>query len=283
LAERKIEIIRLSGNTITVYFENYRRSLVNALRRVVLSDVPTMAVDFVYFYDNRTAVATEIIAHRLGLLVLKSDEALSKYKGPEECKGAREDDGGCYVEMFLEKGVSEDAEQGMYVLARDLIVSDPLVKPVYPETPIVYLAPGQKIHLVAYARLGRGREHAKWMPASISALRYLPVVEYDGSKAKEECLKCLQAYPKLVEALKKGEKGRMELLDPDIKTSALKYCEEAKGVCDGAVKLYYDESRLLLTVESTGALRPERIIVEAINALEARVRRVLEAVSRAEW
>ena len=75
----------------------------------------------------------------------------------------------------------------------------------------------------------------------------------------------------------------MELRDPEIKTSALKYCEEAKGVCEGAVKLKYDESRLILTVESTGALKPERIIVEAINAIESRVRRVLEEVKRSEW
>lgn len=283
MAERKIEILRLSGNTISVYFEGYRRSLVNAIRRAVLSDVPTMAVDFAYFYDNRTAVPSEIVAHRLGLLVLKSDEALSKYRSPEECKEADEKDSSCYVEIFLEKSVPEDAEQGVYVRASDLFISDPLVKPVYPETPIVYLAPGQNIHLVAYARLGRGREHAKWMPASISVLRYLPVVEYDGEKASESCLECLAAYPQLVEKLRKGEKGVMELRDPEIKTSALKYCEEAKGVCEGAVKLKYDESRLILTVESTGALKPERIIVEAINAIESRVRRVLEEVKRSEW
>ena len=280
---RKVEVLRLTNNAISVYFENYRRSLINAIRRVVLSDVPTMAIDFVYFYDNRTAVASEIIAHRLGLTVLDSNEAIKKYRSPEECKNADEKDSSCYVEIFLEKGLPEEAERGEYVKASDLIISDPSVKPVYPETPIVYLAPGQRIHLVGYARLGRGREHGKWMPASISALRYVPIVEYDGSRVKEECIRCLAAYPQIVEKLKKGEKGEMVLLDPDIKTSALKYCEEAAGVCDGAVRVRYDESRLILNVESTGALRPEVIIAEAINALEARVRRVLEAISGAEW
>ena len=52
-------------------------------------------------------------------------------------------------------------------------------------------------------------------------------------------------------------------------------------MCDGAIKLKYDESRLILTIESTGALRPETIVVEAINTLASRVRRVLDAVSKA--
>ncbi len=282
-SEKKVEVIKLTDREISIYFENYRRSLINALRRIILSDVPSMTVDFVYFYDNRTAVPSEIIAHRLGLTVLDSNEAIKKYKSPEECKEADEKDGGCYVEIFLEKGLPEEAEAGSYVRASDLIISDPAVKPVFPSTPLIYLAPGQRIHLVAYARLGRGREHAKWMPASISVLRYVPVVEYDGSKASPQCLECLSAYPELVEKLRKGEKGRMALVDPEIKTSAMKYCEEARGVCEGAIKVVYDESKLLLTVESTGTLKPETIVAEAINALEARVKRVLDAISGAEW
>ena len=279
--ERKVEVISLSDYRIELYLEGYRRSLVNAVRRTVLSDVPTMAVDFMYFYDNTSAVPSEIIAHRLGLTVLDSNEAIKKYGSPEECKEADEKDSRCYVEIFLEKKVPEAAEKGEYVFARDLVISDESVKPVYPETPILYLAPGQRIHLVAYARLGRGREHAKWMPASVSILQYLPVVEFDGSKASDKCVECLQAYPEIAEALRQGKKGRIEY-KRNINTSALRYCAEAKGVCDGAVRIWYDENRLILAIESTGALRPERIVVEAINTLAGRVKRVLGAVEKAE-
>ncbi len=281
LSSRGIKVLSLSGNKISIYLEGYRRSLANAIRRIVLSDVPSMAVDFVYIYDNTTAIPAEMIAHRLGLLVLDSNIAIDKYRSPEECKNADEKDSSCYVEIFLEKSLPEDAEEGSYVTAKDLIFSDPAVKPVYPDTILLYLAPGQKIHLVAYARLGRGREHAKWMPASISALQYTPIVEYDGSKASEECIKCVEAYPEVAEALRKGGKGRIEFTR-NINTSGLRYCSESKEICDDALHLTYDESRLILTVESTGALRPERIVVEAINTLEARVKRVLEAVERAE-
>jgi DNA-directed RNA polymerase subunit D len=274
--DRKVEIVTLTRNTITLYLEGYRRSLVNAIRRIALSDVPTMAVDFAYFYDNLTSVPAEIIAHRLGLVVLDSNTAIRKYRSPEECREADEKDSSCYVEIFIQKSVPEDASKGEYVKASDMVMSDPQVKPVYSETPIVYLAPGQRVHIVAYARLGRGREHAKWMPATVSILQYLPVVEFDGEKASEECIECLQAYKDLVNALKEKKKGKIEY-KRNINTSALRYCVETPGICNGAVKLSYDESRLLLTIESTGALKPELIVLEAINALEARVRRVLES------
>ncbi len=278
--ERKVEILSLNEQRISIYAEGYSVALLNGLRRTVLSHVPVMAVDFAYFYDNNTGVPDEIIAHRLGLVVLDSNEAIKKYKSPEECKDADEKDSSCFVEIFLEKSVPDDAETGIYIKASDLIISDPAVKPVYPETLLVYLAPGQRIHMVAYARLGRGHEHGKWMPASVSILQYLPCVEYDGSKASEECIRCVEAYPELAEKLAKKEKGVLEY-KRNINTSALRYCADSREICGDALKLYYDENRLILTVETTGALKPETIIAEAINTLGTRVRRVLESVKKA--
>ncbi len=276
---RKVEIAALNKTSITVYMEGYRLALANAIRRIVLSDVPTLAVDFAYFYDNSTGVPDEIIAHRLGLVVLDSLEAIRKLRPPEECRESSEKDESCYVEILLNKEHPQEAESGIYVLAEELSFSHPYVKPVYPKTPIVYLAPGQKIYLVAYARLGRGREHGKWMPASASILQYLPVVEFDGEGVSSECLECISAYRDLAKRMARGEKGVIEY-KRKINTSGLLYCYES-GVCGDKLKLRYDENRLLLTVESTGALPPEIIVEEAINTLKTRVTRVLEDLDKA--
>ena len=277
MAKGKVKILEVHDNRIVVLSQGYPLSLMNALRRVILSDVPTMAVDFAYFYDNNTGVYDEMIAHRLGLLPLASDEALGRYKPGEECKGREPPDPECFVELVLEREVREE-EQGVYVKASELVSSDPAVKPVYPGTPITYIGPGQRLHLIAYARLGRGREHGKWSPASVSVLQYLPVVEYDGSKVSEECLKCISYYDEVVRAVRSGRRGRVELMG-NVNTSGLRYCVESS--CRGSIRLWYDDSRLILTVESTGALRPERIIVEATRVLEetlASLKEELEAV-----
>ena len=279
MSERAVDLLELSDRRIALSLQGFPLAFANAIRRLVLSDVPTMAVDFVYFYDNESSVYDEIIAHRLGLTVLRSDEALKKYGSPEECRDASENDEHCYVKIYLEAEVSPDAPEGKYVKASELKISDPDVKPVYPDTPIVYLAPGQRIHLVAYARLGRGYEHGKWSPASISVLRYSTYVEYDGSKASDECLQCLEAYPEVVEALREGGRGRIELSYLK-NSSALRYCERTS--CKDAVRVVYDPSKLYLIVESTGALEPARIVAEASSCLARKVEKLLKAVEKAQ-
>ncbi|MGC9071901.1 MAG: DNA-directed RNA polymerase subunit D [Acidilobus sp.] len=278
MAEGAVEIVESDVNRIAIAMTGFPVSYGNALRRLTLSDVPTMAIDFVYFYDNETSVFDEIIAHRLGLTVLKSDDVLAKYGSPEECREASENDEHCFVKVFLEAEASMDSP-GLYVKASHLKFSDPLIKPAHPDTPIVYIAPGQRLHLVAYARLGRGYEHGKWSPASASVLRYTTYVEYDAGKASPECLDCISAYPELVEAIEAGGKGRVEL-DLNRTSSALRYCE--RTACKGAVMVVYDPSKLYLYIESTGALEPHRIVYEATRCLDRKVEKLLNLLDGAE-
>ncbi|MGC9210112.1 MAG: DNA-directed RNA polymerase subunit D [Acidilobus sp.] len=278
MAERSVEIVESDVNRIAIAMTGFPVAYGNALRRLALSDVPTMAIDFVYFYDNETSVFDEIIAHRLGLTVLKSDEVLTKYGSPEECRNASENDEHCYAKVYLEAEASVDSP-GLYVKASQLKFSDPLIKPAYPDTPIIYLAPGQRLHLVAYARLGRGYEHGKWSPASVSVLRYATYVEYDADKVSSECLDCISAYPELVEAIQAGGKGRVEL-GLNRTSSALRYCE--RTACKGALRVIYDPSKLYLYIESTGALEPHRIVYEATRCLDRKVEKLLNLLEGAE-
>ncbi len=279
MTDESLELLELNDTTITLRLTGYPIPYANAIRRLALSDVPTMAIDFVYFHDNESSVYDEIIAHRLGLIVLHSDEALKKYGSPEECRDANEGDEHCYVKVYLYYEVPNDAAEGVYVKASDLKFSDPDVKPAYPDTPIIYLAPGQRIQAVAYARLGRGYEHGKWSPASISALRYSTLVEYNGANVSPACLECVSAYPEVVQALNSGSSGKMEL-SYKRNSSALRYCEQT--ACKGAVKVIYDPSSLYLTIESTGALHPARIVHQATKCLDSKVEKLLKAVEGAQ-
>ena len=50
-------------------------SLANALRRILLSELPSVAIEHVFVLDNTSVVACEILSHRLGLVPLAVDPA----------------------------------------------------------------------------------------------------------------------------------------------------------------------------------------------------------------
>jgi len=44
--------------------------------------VPTMAIEKVFIYNNTSIVQDEVLAHRLGLIPIKADPRLFEYKNP---------------------------------------------------------------------------------------------------------------------------------------------------------------------------------------------------------
>jgi DNA-directed RNA polymerase subunit D len=120
-----------------------------------------MAIDDVMILENNSVMYDEILAHRLGLIPITTDQS---YNLPEECS--------CKSELGCEKcraGFSleiEAQEPVEVVYSSHLKPENPDVRPVSDRIPIVKLTRGQRVKLEAYARLGRGRLHAKWQPVS---------------------------------------------------------------------------------------------------------------------
>lgn len=55
-------------------------AIANAFRRLMLSEVPSMAIEKVYVYNNTSIIQDEVLAHRMGLIPLKADPRLFEYK-----------------------------------------------------------------------------------------------------------------------------------------------------------------------------------------------------------
>jgi len=138
----------------------------NALRRICLNGVPVFAIDTVDIIENTSVLADEALAHRLALIPIKTDT--TRFVEPSKCD-CKNDTGcsNCRVMLVLD---TEEAEATRLVLSNELTSEDEDVKPTSDKIPIVELAPAQKIKVEAYARLGRGIEHAKWNSSNISVL-----------------------------------------------------------------------------------------------------------------
>jgi DNA-directed RNA polymerase subunit D len=206
--------------------EDFSPVQINTLRRVIIEEVPTFAIEEVYFRYNNSALYDEQLALRLGLIPLTTD---LNYNFRNECSCGGVGCSFCEVKFKLKK------EGEGWVYSRDLESSDPNVVPVFDNIPIVWLEKWQKVDLEATAILGRGKEHAKWKPAHVYYFE-LPEVKKGNKKLSEEEIAKL-GLEKIEIMAQKGE-VKVEykpnqfifVIEPfgqlDVKTILLRACDE---------------------------------------------------------
>ena len=208
-----LEIISKDDQKIAVKLKGIPLQYANALRRVCLNGVPVFAIDTVDIIVNTSVLPDEGLAHRLGLIPITTD--LARFNEPSKCDCQSETGcSNCKVMLVIDSGES-DVTRTIY--SNELSSEDDSIKPVSDKIPIIHLAPGQRIKMECYARLGRGTDHAKWNSANISTLT-------DTDK------------------------------------------EDVK----------------VLTVESTGALKPEQIIIAGVDEVTNRIDQFKEMIDKVE-
>ena len=151
-----LEIINENEEKISVKIKGVPVQYANALRRICLNGAPIYAVESVDVLENTSVLADEGLAHRIGLIPLKTDLESSK-DGNENDK----------IMLTLDSGISDETRT---ILSGDLKSQDPNVIPTSNDIPIVTLAPNQSLKIEAHARLGKGTEHAKWNSANVATL-----------------------------------------------------------------------------------------------------------------
>jgi DNA-directed RNA polymerase subunit D len=151
-----LEITNENDEKISVKIKGVPLQYANALRRICLNGVPIYAVESIDVLENSSVLADEAIAHRVGLIPIKTDLSASE-DGSENDK----------IMLTFDSGISDETRT---VLSGDLKSQDDSITPTSKDIPIATLAPGQSLKFQAYARLGKGTEHARWNSANIVTL-----------------------------------------------------------------------------------------------------------------
>ncbi|MEZ0290196.1 MAG: DNA-directed RNA polymerase subunit D [Sulfolobales archaeon] len=287
-----VKILSRAEGYVELLVEGVPLPVLNALRRIIQLEVPTMAVDEVIFYENSSPLYDEVISHRLGLIPLRSEEAISKYRSPEECvkcmesyyseiseetrpRPSREECENCFT--YIRASLENKSDKDLVTLySRDLRSDDPDVRPVYEEIPIVVLGPGQRISFDAKARLGRGIEHVKWSPVSVAGTRYVAEIktsflERDLLAKAEECVKYCPVN--ILEVSR--EESRIVVKDVYkciLCNQCVKYCPE------NSIKIGYRDDQYILFLESVGQLSIRTIILTAIDILISKINYLIKQV-----
>ena len=221
------------------FTEKINLSLANAIRRSV-NDIKILAIDVCDVYKNDCAFYDEILAHRLGLLPLKN----KKVKEGE------------FIEYkFKAKGIDGGHEILSKELGEDVI---------YKDIPLVFLDKDQKIEIVAKARQGTAREHAKFSPGLFF---YKKMPKITISKEGESNIDLAKKYPEVFEfkdKLKVKNLAACELDEEDFK--------EIKGV-----SISFDDE-VLFEIESWGQISAKKIVEESCDALKENLKEFKNAL-----
>ncbi len=147
-----------TNDTIQFLVTGITVSLANALRRIMIADVETWAIELVQFEVNTSVLHDEMIAHRLGLIPLTSSvEPIQPSINDDDWVAVQE------VRFTLDLTAGTEPEEWT---SEQLESDNDDVIPAIDGIPIVKVARGQQLKLTATAKRGTGYEHAKWSPVS---------------------------------------------------------------------------------------------------------------------
>ena len=256
-----IDIKTRDEQNIVLIVEGVDVPFINALRRICMVEIPTMAVENVEIYKNDSRIFDEVLSHRLGLIPLKTD--LGSITLREECD-CEDHCTSCSVSLLLKETGPKVVYSG------DLTSQDSKIVPVHDRIPLLKLRDGEEVELEAIAQLGIGLEHAKWQSTTTSAYMYYPIITIDSEKC-EVCAKCVDECPRGVLQFDEKE-NKIIVLDPEQCTM----CKTCSKDCEpSAITVEGREDKFIFKIETDGSLSPEEVIKTACDILAQKSDKIL--------
>lgn len=276
----EIELVRIEEDYLEFFLLNADLSFANSLRRVIIAEVPTMAIDMVNIRANTSPLFDEFISHRLGLIPLNSS-TISKYEYSRKCN-CNEFCELCSVQFSLKEKCSEESME----ITTDHIKSNNPDSSVFPikyenEDPILIckLRKNQELDIHMIAKKGIGKEHSKWSPVSSVIMQHVPEIEFFDKinnldklsleKKKDFVASCPTKVYKLDE-----QKKTIEIEN----VMNCTYCEECLVKVDSfgfdrtkVIKIAAKKNKFLFKIESIGSLKAEQIVMDAFHELKSKL------------
>ena len=259
----EIEVKSQSDNEIVFIVRDAEVPFINAIRRCAMVNVPKIAIEDVNIIRNDSAMFNEVLARRLGLTPLVSDlDAIEGLPLPE-------DDGWDDFNSGVLFSLNEIGPKVVY--SKDLISSDSKIKPVYDTIPLVKLKEDEEIIIEASAKVGYGKEHAKWMPTTVCAYKQYPEITFNDDV--EIDYDCASACPRGV--LKSDRRSKkIKILDIE-NCSMCKSCVRSsinRAAANGApdksyINVGYRENDFIFRIETDGSMPAKEVLLTACDKL----------------
>lgn len=263
-----VQVRKIEKDSVDMVLSGIDLSLANSIRRVFLSEIPTVAIDLVEIEINTSVLADEFIAHRLGLIPLDST-LVDDLEYTRDCDCEQYCDK-CSVVLSLNALCTSDST--MEIFTSDLVVEvpsrrddsigRPVPSPVDPKGILICkLRKNQELKLRCIAKKGIAKEHSKWSPSAAVAFEYDP-----WNKLRHTSL----WYEEDAEA----EWPKSQNADYEEPPQEGSYDYNAKP------------DTFYMNVETTGQLKPNEVVERGIAILQKKLAEIVLALDRGddeEW
>ena len=251
----EIEFINKEERKFRFLIKGTEHTFVNSLRRILVSEIPILAIDYLNIYENTSILFDEQLALRFGLIPLVTD--LDSYILPEDCSC----EGGCFQ---CQVRLSLMVEGPTTVYSKDLFSDeDSEIVPADKDIPLVKLKKDQKIFLEAIAKLGKGRDNVKWQSTIAVGYKNLPEVVITDC---DQCGDCIKICPRNILKFD-DDKVYAENV---IECSLCRLCENECHL--GEIKVNEAPDAFIFTFDTTGALSPEKILETGLDILSEKAK-----------
>ncbi|XP_034833707.1 DNA-directed RNA polymerases I and III subunit RPAC1 [Maniola hyperantus] len=295
----RIVIVRMDNSEMEFDLIGIQPAFANAFRRLMLSEVPSMAIEKVMIKNNTSIIQDEVLAHRLGLIPLKADPRLFEYRADDATELFDTD----YAEEFstleytlkikctTNKSQPKDSFRAEDLYENHSVYSSSIkwhpignqasvhketdVGPVHSDILISKMRPGHELDLHLVAVKGIGKDHAKFSPVATASYRLLPEITLTREVSGSEATLLQSCFSPCVIGI--DSDGRAFVRDA-------RYDSCSRNVyrydcIKDAVVLSRIRDHFIFNVESVGAMLPNVIFVEAVKILRDKCKSLLDELN----
>ncbi|XP_033000413.1 DNA-directed RNA polymerases I and III subunit RPAC1 isoform X1 [Lacerta agilis] len=287
----RVDVTHMDESTLEFDMVGIDAAIANAFRRILLAEVPTMAIEKVFVYNNTSIVQDEILAHRLGLIPICADPRLFEYKSEEdECDEINTLQFQLKIKCCRNPQAAKESSDPNELYINHKVYSKhmewvPLgsqadnmnakFRPVHDDILIAQLRPGQEIDVLMHCVKGIGKDHAKFSPVATASYRLLPeitLLQPIEGEAAERLKNCFSAGVIEVQEIKGQKVARVANARLDTFSREIFRHNDLKNL----VRLARVRDHYIFSVESTGVLPPDVLMSEAIKVLIGKCQQFLE-------
>lgn len=280
----KIDIKELSDEQVVFDMLGIDPPLVNAFRRILIAEVPTVAISRVTIYQNTSVIHDENLAHRLGLVPIKFEPDLLK---------CRKDDKADFTEQdsvsFILQAKCPQGQKKLSVYSKDLRWF-PLTEqqeealkaappaPVDDEILLAQLAPGQEIECVCACEKSIGKEHAKWSPVCTAFYRLHPMIRLEKEILNEDAEELKRCCPMGVFDVEDVPQGKRAVVVNERNCTTCRECLETFNGQEKGVMLMKAKNHFIFSIESVGQIPAPVLFERALLKFQEKCQSARESV-----